>query len=349
MLHRENRDLQKTAQSSISQPPLEDSIASYALASKTATEHAAKIARVREGMVPVEKLDLLETEANECLKHVMPTTLREQIFTAFSSFSQRQEALIARVVDTRNQLRHSKLMNATHELQAAMVVEGTYQEIFSSNRALFRSRYLLSACNVLIEAHEYSWSRHYDAKNLLESGARAHFELHGMKKESNGWIPEENYWAIKDAQNVILTKARKGESASLCSLQLHIMDLIPHLHWLNDAAITSADGKIAIPCNLGAEAMQRTARELDEQRGLFTSGSRDPNELIKVQNRLSQLTTDFKRFTWAALEEIENTETMIRRCIQKAIFPEIKELLRLEQLYPEDRVRALQAQLSDYR
>jgi hypothetical protein len=335
MLHKSHLDTQRTDTLSAVPDSLEQSIAEYVLTSDHIKERSKEIAKVREGMIPTERLEIMAVEAAERVRLSSSATTGERILGALGALSKRQATLVSHAMEIREDILKAQLANATRKLEAAMLVESTYLALFSINAGLQRSIGLLTTYTMLGDVQNSEWSKFDRASYRLETAARAHFESFGMRKDANGWIPEENYWAIKNAQNVLLRRGAVARRQASHREQQAIVASIPLMDCLDNAAISSVNGKVVIPCDLGGEALQRNARELLEQMNIFFSPQSDSATQIDAMLRSDDLTCSVERLAEVALEHIQNTQNKIRRCILNSLFPQIKGLQLLEELYPQ--------------
>lgn len=333
MIHQPNVGAQKATSESAAQDSLEQTVSEYILASKFINKQSDAVARIRDGGIPASRLHTMEVEATECLRLSAPSTIQERFLDTFGSSSPRQAALVSRASQIREDFLAAKLTNATLSLEAARLVTSAQVELFSMNFSLHRSIGLLTTYVLLDDLQHSRWENFHKASYRLDEEARAQFASFGLKKDANGWIPEENYWAIKNAQNVLLTCGSIARRQVAHRLQHAIVASIPFMDALHDAAITSKDRKVIIPCNLGGEALQRSARELSEQLELFLSPQSNEDTQIKALIESDKLTDHVVRLASVALEHVANTEDGIRRSIQKTLFPDMKGLPSLEKLY----------------
>lgn len=333
MLDRTNLEPQKNDAQSTALSSLGERVAQCVLSSKHVKRKSEQITKVREGVIPAERIDVLATETRECLRLSGPSTLGERILDALGAVSERQATLIARADTLNKSMLEAQLTNATHLLEAATLVESTYLNLFQFNTALLRSVDLLTTCVALATREQSEWAGAYRASKWLEAAAHAEFESFGMTRAGNGWIPEINYWAIKNAQNILLGRANDAVRQAIHRQQQAILASIPQMGHLNDAAIQSTDGQIVVSCNLGGEVIQRTARELAQQMELLHSQKSDRTTKISAMCESDKLSSRFETLAVCALEQIENTENQLRRYIQNTLFPDMKGLRLLDDLY----------------
>lgn len=308
---------------------IEDSIASYVLGSDHTSKHYDKIAAIRGAIIPLERFDILSTDAKECQRLAIPSTWGERILEKLGTQSDRQAKLISRAADIQDTIRKAELNNATQRLKAATLVESTYRELFMHNRAMRKSIDLLSTCLEIGDNNNSESTRLHRAYGSLEITVRANFHSLGMKVDSKGWIPEENYWAIKDAQNVLVESAQRADACDRIRQQRAVENVLPEMGCLSNTTITSVDGKVVVPCDIGAEAMLSTARDLNEALSRLYS-SQDRRDAIKAMCEAEKLVFNFRQLAGVALEKVKNTENEIRRYCQKALFPDVKGLALLE-------------------
>lgn len=340
--------LQKSITSIVTTPPpseppsiLSESIARYVLASEPIKQFAAGITMVQQEWTPAGKLDILETESNECRKLATATTRTERCLNYIGACSERQTAILARAAALDNDRAHVEVKNEELKLRAAVIVESLYQSLFEFNPSLRTALGLLKAAIATAQTRTTHTGGERDWQSTwLDRGANAFFELNGVSLGADTRHSYELSSLIRSGQRLILDYNLPGEAVTIFNT---LGDMLAHssaLQCLSDAAIVSVDGQVSSSCGTNAEMVQEAARDIIDKVKLHRSSSLSLDWDTAI-NHIYGTPSRFVVRARSTIEQIKNTENEVRWCITRAIFPAIGGLSLLRDLYPADRAQAL--------
>lgn len=342
MLQKSNTSIVTTPPPSESPSSLTESIARYVLASEPIKQFAEGISMVQQEWTPAGKLDILETESNECRKLAVATTRTERCLNYIGARSERQTALLARAAALDNERADIEVKKEELKLRAAVIVESLYQSLFEFNPSLRTALGLMKAAIATAETRTTHVGGERDWQSTwFDRGANAFFELNGVNLGADSRHSYELSSLIRSGQRLILDYNLPGEAVTIFKTMGDMLAPSSALQCLSDAAIVSVDGQVSSSCGTNAEMVQEAARDIIDKVEHLRSAASLGWDWDTLIDNIYGTPSRFVGRAKSTIRQINNTENEVRWCITRAIFPTIGGLSLLRDLYPADRAQEL--------